>query len=62
MWNVSTHVGRVLRNILLSEELYGEYAAYFKDLSLEELDELAASFKFENCNQRIGLNNAIKPK
>ncbi|KAG8913346.1 hypothetical protein FRC01_004591 [Tulasnella sp. 417] len=62
MWNVTTHVGRVLRNILLSEELYPEYAEYFKDLSFEELEELAASFKFENCVQRQGLNDAIKPK
>ncbi|KAG8986944.1 hypothetical protein FRB93_005004 [Tulasnella sp. JGI-2019a] len=62
MWNVSTHVGRVLRNILLSEELYPEYAAYFEGLSLDDLDALAASFKFENCVQRQGLNEAIKPK
>ncbi|EUC57148.1 glycoside hydrolase family 5 protein [Rhizoctonia solani AG-3 Rhs1AP] len=60
MWNVSTHVGRVLRNILLSEELYPEYAEYFRDLSLEELDELAASFKFENCQQREGLNQVLR--
>lgn len=62
MWDVTTHVGRVLRNILLSEELYPEYAAYFKDLSFEQLDGMAASFKFENCVQRQGLNDAIKPK
>ncbi|KAG8893517.1 hypothetical protein FRC00_010416 [Tulasnella sp. 408] len=61
MWNVTTHVGRVLRNILLSEELYPEYAAYFQDLSFEDLEEMAASFKFENCVQRQGLNDAIKP-
>ncbi|KAG9043304.1 hypothetical protein FS837_009767 [Tulasnella sp. UAMH 9824] len=62
MWNVTTHVGRLLRNILLSEELYPEYAAYFQDLSFEDLEEMAASFKFENCVQRQGLNDAIKPK
>jgi hypothetical protein len=49
-----------LRNILLSEELYPEYAEYFRDLSLEELDELAASFKFENCKQREGLNTVLR--
>jgi hypothetical protein len=53
-------VGRVLRNILLSEELYPEYAEYFRDLSFEELDELAASFKFENCKQREGLNKVLR--
>ncbi len=44
MWNVTTHVGRLLRNILLSEELYPEFAAYFEGLSFDELEELAASF------------------
>jgi len=61
-WNVTTHVGRVLRNILLSEELYPEYAAYFEGLSFDDLEAMAASFKFENCKQRQGLNEAIKPK
>ncbi|QRW18115.1 Cellulase (glycosyl hydrolase family 5 protein) [Rhizoctonia solani] len=37
MWNVSTHVGRLVRNILLSEELYPEYAEYFRDMSLSSL-------------------------
>ncbi|KAF8753334.1 glycosyl hydrolase 5 (cellulase A) family [Rhizoctonia solani] len=60
MWNVSTHVGRLVRNILLSEELYPEYAEYFRDMSFEQLDELAASFKFENCQQREGLNQVLR--
>ncbi|KAG9004711.1 hypothetical protein FRB94_002553 [Tulasnella sp. JGI-2019a] len=61
-WKPNKHVGRLIRNILLSEELYPEYAAYFEGLSFEELDQMAASFKFENCIQRQGLNDAIKPK
>ncbi|KAG8882009.1 hypothetical protein FRB98_004017 [Tulasnella sp. 332] len=61
-WKPSRHVGRLIRNILMSEELYPEYAAYFEGLSFDELDELAASFKFGNCLQRKGLNDAIKPK
>lgn len=32
----------------------------FKDLTLEDLDELAASFKFENCVQRKGLNDVLQ--
>jgi hypothetical protein len=27
---------------------------------MEELDELAASFKFDNCLQRKGLNDILK--
>ena len=53
-------VGRLLRNILLSEELTPEYASYFEGLSLQELDDLAASFKFENCVQREGLNKVLR--
>ena len=53
-------VGRLLRNILLSEELTPEYASYFEGLSLQELDELAGSFKFENCVQREGLNKVLR--
>jgi hypothetical protein len=60
MWTPTHHVGRVVRNILLSEELYPEYADHFKDLTLDQLDELAASFKFENCVQRQGLNEVLR--
>ncbi|KAG8885360.1 hypothetical protein FRB97_001435 [Tulasnella sp. 331] len=61
-WKARKHISRLIRNILLSEELYPEYAAYFEGLSFEELDEMAAGFKFQNCLQRQGLNDAIRPK
>lgn len=32
----------------------------FNELTLKDLDELAASFKFENCVQRKGLNDVLK--
>ncbi|KAG9104850.1 hypothetical protein FRC06_008080 [Ceratobasidium sp. 370] len=59
-WRVNKHVGRLLRNILISEELTPEYASYFEGLSLQELDDMAASFKFENCVQREGLNKVLR--
>lgn len=37
-----------------------EYAAYFKDLSLDELDAFAMSFHFDNCKQREGLNEVLR--
>jgi hypothetical protein len=46
--------------MLLSEELLPEYASLFEGLSYEELDDLAASFKFENCVQREGLNKVLR--
>ncbi|CDZ97041.1 endoglucanase family 5 glycoside hydrolase [Phaffia rhodozyma] len=59
-WSTSTHLGRLVRNILLSEELCFEYAEYFRDLSFKELDEFAESFKFENLCQREGLNEVLR--
>lgn len=61
-WNARKHVRRVLRETLLSEALTEEYASYFAKLSDQELEEAAASFKFENCVQREELNEAIRPK
>lgn len=59
-WGLEGHVNRVLRELLISELLTYEYASYFEDKSMEELDELAASFKFENCLKRDGLNDILK--
>jgi hypothetical protein len=36
-----------------------EYASYFEGLSEQELEELAASFKFENCVQRDELTKIL---
>ncbi|EJU04713.1 cellulase [Dacryopinax primogenitus] len=59
-WRPNNHIGRIMRNILLSEELIPEYAAYFDGLTNQQLDEMAASFKFENCMQREGLNLVLR--
>jgi hypothetical protein len=59
-WGTSDWVDRVLRDILLSEYLASEFAEYFRDLSFEELDELAGSFKFENVEHRDELINHLK--
>lgn len=45
-WSVGEHLSRLVRNMLLSEELVKEYAEHFRGKSLEDLDELAKSFKF----------------
>jgi hypothetical protein len=39
-------LGRMVRNMLMSEELCLEYAAYFADKTEEELEALAMSFSF----------------
>ena len=51
---------RVIREQIFSELLTYEYAEYFRDKSLEELDDLAASFKLENCLKRDALNDILR--
>ncbi|KAK1754449.1 glycoside hydrolase [Echria macrotheca] len=59
VWKIEGHIHRVLRETLFSEIMCWEYASYFEGKTLEELDELAASFKLENCVRRDGLNEIL---
>jgi hypothetical protein len=52
-------VAMLSRNILVSEFLVKEWAAHFVGKDLNELDTLAASFKFEACEKRAGLNKVL---
>jgi hypothetical protein len=56
VWKWSDRVGRLARNILVSEFLVKEWADHFVGKSEEELDKIAASFKFEASLKRDGLN------
>lgn len=59
-WGLEKQINRVVRDVLMSELLTYEYASYFENKTLEELDELAASFKLENCLKRDGLNKILQ--
>ncbi|KAJ7069633.1 glycoside hydrolase [Mycena amicta] len=59
IWRLQDRVTRLARNILVSEYLVKEWADHFIGKSKEELDEIAASFKFEACNKREGLNKIL---
>ncbi|KAI5803494.1 glycoside hydrolase superfamily [Peziza echinospora] len=59
VWKFEARIGRLSRNMLLAEFLVQEWADHFVGKSFEELDELAASFKFENCVQREELNATL---
>lgn len=59
-WRMHMHVFRGIRGITLAEYMIPEWADYFKDKTFEELDELAASWKYENCMQRERLNGLLK--
>jgi aryl-phospho-beta-D-glucosidase BglC (GH1 family) len=59
LWDLGRYVDRVLREMLLSQYLTYEFAECFRDLSFEDLDELAASFKFDNVEKRHELNRDL---
>lgn len=58
-WRMHMHVFRGIRGITLAEYMIPEWAEYFRGKSFEELDELAASWKYENCMQRERLNELL---
>ncbi|KAG5219449.1 glycoside hydrolase family protein [Salix suchowensis] len=59
VWTLSGRVGRLARNLLVSEFLVKEWASHFVGKSEEELDSIAASFKFDACLRRDGLNRIL---
>lgn len=59
VWKFDSRVTRLARNVLVSEFLIKEWAEHFIGKSEEELDEIAASFKFEKCLKREGLNKIL---
>jgi hypothetical protein len=58
-WSFERQVERSVRECLLSEYMGWEMAELFAGKSMEELDELAGSFKFENCVLREELNEIL---
>jgi hypothetical protein len=44
IWRPARPVGRLVRELLLSEELVHEFGEYFEGKSMEELEALAKSF------------------
>lgn len=59
VWKLSDRIGRLARNILLSEFLVREWADHFRGKDEQELDTIARSFAFENCLHRDSLNKIL---
>ncbi len=59
-WRMHMHVFRGIRGITMAEYMIPEWADYFRGKTFEELDELAASWKYENCRGRERLNELLK--
>ncbi|KAH3687534.1 hypothetical protein WICPIJ_001496 [Wickerhamomyces pijperi] len=60
VWSFKDHISRVARDLLLSNYCAYEYADLFVGLSFEQLDQLAACFKFENVRKRDELNEILR--
>ena len=60
VWKLTDRIGRLSRNILVSEFLVKEWAEHFRGKTEEELDVIAQSFKFEHCLFRDGLNKVLQ--
>ncbi|KAI0076678.1 glycoside hydrolase [Panus rudis PR-1116 ss-1] len=60
VWTVEGRVTRLSRTMLIAEFMVMEWADHFKGLDEKQLDELAQSFKFENCLKREGLNEVLR--
>lgn len=59
-WATERQITRIINQIWLATCLQNEFADLFKGMSLEDLEECAKSFAFENCLQRQGLNKAME--
>lgn len=59
VWKLSDRVSRLARNTLVAEFLVKEWAEHFVGKSEKEIDEIAASFKFEGCLHRDSLNKIL---
>ena len=55
VWKLTDRVGRLARNLLVSEFLVKEWAEHFRGKSEADIDEIAKSFAFSNCLHRDGL-------
>jgi hypothetical protein len=60
IWDFQRHVGRVVRETLMSEYLGWKFAELFERKGEEELEELARSFSFEMYVKRDGLNGNLR--
>ncbi|KAL9114500.1 MAG: hypothetical protein Q9227_001581 [Pyrenula ochraceoflavens] len=59
-WATERHLYRHVFQTFLAASFSDEFATSFKDMDMEELDKLAHSFHYDECQQREGLNRILK--
>jgi hypothetical protein len=60
LWSMEERVTRLSRTMLVAEFLVNEWAEMFRDMDESQLAGIASSFRFENCEKREELNNAVR--
>lgn len=60
MWKLKQHLYRRTVYSWLSDNMSDWFVEPMRDMSLEDLDDLAASFKWEKCEQRSELIEVLK--
>jgi hypothetical protein len=59
-WFTERQLTRIINQLWVSKCLSDEFAERFKDMSMEELEECAKSFHFDQCMQRQQLNKTLE--
>lgn len=59
-WATERQITRLVNQIYLSGCFSDEFAELFRGMSVQDLEECARSFHFEECLQREGLNRALE--
>lgn len=59
-WDTRMHLLRRTLHTFVADSMCAEFAELFRGKSLEQLDELARSFSFEECVQREELNRVLE--
>lgn len=58
-WATERQIIRLTLQTFVANSFSIEFASLFKDMSFEQLDEAAKSFRFDKCLQREGLNKIM---
>ncbi|WP_228484690.1 glycoside hydrolase family 5 protein [Microbacterium cremeum] len=59
-WGRQPHIAVLVRHILLAEPLAEQFADRFRGVSPSRAGELAASFRFDRCDERVGLSEVLR--
>ena len=59
-WVTERQITRLINQIWMSKCFSDEFAELFAGMSMEDLEECASSFRFEECLQRDGLNKILE--